>query len=240
MSTQQVKLSGQICVGGVVCPDPCGTTGTKIQGLGLSCASTAFGCVVSTDTPCAMATTGIVGAEFVDVPVTEALDQIELLMVRSNVAMRLRIGAAVAGLPSTGLALPLAGGETLITAVDGQAAVTTTFTAAATAQAVVNEINAAAALLGQAPPASLNTAGALVLSGLDTGSDGSVRVTGGTGQAALGFASGTNDSADGAGEDVDFNGLFLVEFGKGGQAPQRVQISGTGSIEVFAAGTPAP
>lgn len=240
MSTQQVKLTGQICVGGTVCPDPCGVASSKLQGLGLSCASTAFGCVVSTDTPCAIATPGVVGASYVDVPTTEALDQIELLMVRSGVAMRLRIGAAVAELVSSGLALPLGGGETLITAVDGQAAVTTTFTAAATAQAVANEINAAAALLGQVPIASVNAGGALVLSGVATGAEGSVRVTGGTGQVALGFAAGTNDSADGAGSDVDFNGLWLTEFGKGGQAPRRVQISGTGSVEVFAAGTPAP
>lgn len=240
MSTQQVKLTGQICVGGTVCPDPCGVNSSKLQGLGLSCASTAFQCVVSTDTPCAIATTGVVGAEFVDVPTTESLDLIELLYVRSAVAMRLRIGAAPAVLTSTGATLPLSGGETLITEVDGQAAVTTTFTAAATAQAVANEINAAAALLGQAAIASVNVGGALVLSGVATGAEGTVRVTGGTGQTVLGFASGTNDSSDGAGEDVDFNGLFLVEFGKGGQAPSQVLISGTGSIEVFAAGTPAP
>lgn len=240
MSTKQVTLTGQICVGGTVCPDPCGVTSSKLQGLGLSCASTAFQCVVSTDVPCVIATPGVVGAAWMDVPVTDALDQIELLYVRSGVAMRLRVGAAVAQLVSTGLALPLSGGETLITEVDGQPAVTTTFTAAATAQAVANEINAAASLLGQAPIASVNAGGALVLAGQATGAEGSVRVTGGTGQVALGFASGTNDSADGAGEDVDFNGLFLVEFGKGGQAPFRVQISGAGSIEVFAAGTPAP
>ncbi len=240
MSTQQVKLTGQICVGGTVCPDPCAAPSSKLQGLSLSCASVSFGCVVSTDVPCQVTTAGAVGAAFVDLPVTDSLDAIELLYVRSNALMRLRIGAAPASLPSTGLALPLSGGETLIVAVDGQAAVTTTFTAATTAQAVANEINAAAALLGQAPPASINTAGALVLSGVLTGAEGTVRVTGGTGQAALGFASGVNDSADGAGSDIDFNGIFLAEFGKSGSAPTRVQISGSGTVEVFAAGTPAP
>ncbi len=195
--------------------------------------------MVSTDTPCALQTTGVVGAEFEELSATDALDAIQLLFVKSSVAMRLRIGAAPAELVSTGLALPLAGGETLIFDVDGQPTVTATFTAAATAQAVANEINAAAALLGQAPPASVNAAGALVLTGVLTGAQGSVNVTGGTGQAALGFASVTNDAATGAGEDVDFNGIFLVEFGSVG-APTRVQISGQGTIEVFAAGTAAP
>lgn len=241
MSTKQVDLTGQITVSGTVCPDPCGTLSSKIQGLGLSCpGSTSFQCVVSTDVPCSVATLGVLGAEFDELPVTDALDLIELLYVRSNVLMRLRLGAAPAALVSTGLALPLGGGETLIFDVDGQPTVTVTFTAAATAAAVANEINAAAALLGQAPPASLNAAGALVLTGVLTGVDGSVNVTGGTGQAALGFASGANDAAVGEGSDVDFNGIFLVEFGKNGGAVSRVQISGQGTVEVFAAGTPAP
>lgn len=238
MSGGQVKLTGQICVGGNVCPDPCGgAPSAKVQGLSLACSSS-FQCVVSTDTACAIATAGVVGAEFDELPVTDALDAVQLLFVKSNVAMRLRVGAAAAELISTGLALPLAGGETLIFDVDGQPAVTATFTAVATAQAAANEINAAAALLGQAPPASV-VAGVLVLQGVLTGVLGSVNVTGGTGQAALGFASGANDAAVGAGEDVDFNGMFLAEFGSVG-APSRVQISGQGTIEVFAAGTPAP
>ena len=240
MSTKQVQVTGQIVVGGNVCTDPCGTVSSKVQGLALSCAMTAFECAVSTDTPCDLSTTGVLGAESIDVPTTDALDQVQLLYVRSNTLMRLRIGAGPAALVSSGAALPLGGGETLITEVDGQAAVTTTFTAVATAQAVANEINAAAALLGQAPPASVNAAGAVVLTGVLTGVQGSAVVTGGTGQAALGFASGTNDTAVGLGEDVDFHGMFLAEFGKNTGAPQRVQISGTGTVEVFAAGTPAP
>lgn len=241
MSTKQVQLTGQITVGGTVCPDPCAPGSSKIQGLALSCpGSTSFQCVVSTDVPCSIATAGLLGAEFDELPVTDALDDIELLYVRSNVLMRLRLGAAPAALVSTGLALPLGGGETLIFDVDGRPTVTVTFTAAATAAAVANEINAAAVLLGQPPPASVNTAGALVLTGVLTGVDGSVNVTGGTGQVALGFASGANDAAVGAGSDVDFNGIFLVEFGKNGGAVSRVQISGQGTVEVFAAGTPAP
>lgn len=237
MSTQQVKLQGQITVGGNICPNPCATVSSKIQGLSLSCSQVAFQCVVSNDVPCAVATTGLVGAEFVDLPVTDALDLIQLLYVRSNVAMRLRIGAAEAALVSTGATLPLSGGETLLTQVDGQAVVTTTFTAATTAQQVANEINAAAALLGQVPPASVNAAGALVLSGVLTGVQGSALVTGGTGQVALGFGALTNDTAAGEGADVDINGAFLLESGATGVS--RVQISGQGTLEIFAAGTPA-
>jgi hypothetical protein len=240
MSSQQVELKGQICVGGSVCTDPCGgPPSSKIQGLALSCANAGFQCVVSTDIPCAVQTPGAVGAAYDDLPATDSLDLVQLLYVKSSNAMRLRVGADVARLVSSGLALPLAGGETLDTVVDGQPTVTTTFTAAATAAAVVNEINAAAALLGQAPPASLNASGALELAGALTGAEGSVRVTGGTAQALLGFAAGTNDAADGLGEDTDFNGIYLVEFGSG-SPPSRIQISGQGTVEVFAAGTPAP
>lgn len=219
--------------------DPCAVQSTKLQGLALSCDTSWFQSVVSTDLPHTIATPGALGAAFVDVPTTPALDRVELLYVRTTTLMRLRIGAAVAQLVSTGPTLPLSGGETLITQVDGQPAVTTTFTAAATAQAVANEINAAAALLGQPPPASINTSGQLVLSSVLTGADGTVLVTGGTGQAALGFASGSNDSAVGAGSDVDVKGSFLAELGRSTDAPQRVMISGSGTVEVFAAGTPA-
>ena len=238
MTTKQVQLTGQICVGGAVCPDPCAAPSSKLQGLALSCSQVAFQAVVSTDVPMSVATAGAVGAAWDDLPLIDALATVELLYVRTSAAMRLRIGAAAAVLASTGATLPLAGGETLITVVDGQAPVTTTFTAATTAQQVANEINAAAALLGQAAIASVNAAGAVVLTGALTGAQGSGEVAGGSGQAALGFAAGTNDSAAGAGEDVDVQGLFLSEFGRNA-APTRVQISGVGNVEVFAAGTPA-
>ncbi len=239
MSTQQVKLTGQILVGGSVCPDPCGTTSNKVQGLALSCASAGFQCVVSSDVPCALSTSGALGDEFVELPITDALDEVQLLYVGSNALMRLRSYAAPADLMSTGVTLPLAGGATLVTEVDGQPAVTTTFTAATTTEQVANEINAACALLGQESIASVESA-SLVLRGVLTGPEGSVTVTGGTGQAALGFGAGTNDAAGGGGEDIDFNGIYLVQYGMNGGAPSRIQISGQGILEIFAAGTPAP
>jgi len=207
--------------------------------LALSCAYSSFQAALSTDAPIAVSTSGAVGAAWADLPIANALAAVELLYVRTSAAMRLRIGAAAALLQSTGLTLPLAGGEQLVAAVDGLAAVTTTFTAATTAQQLANEINAAAALLGQAPIARVGTSGALELFGSLTGGQGSAVVTGGTGQAALGFAAATNDEAAGAGEDVDVQGLFLCEFGRYPVAPTRIQISGVGNVEVFAAGTPA-
>jgi hypothetical protein len=38
---------------------------------------------------------------------------------------------------------------------------------------------------------------------------------------------------------VDVLGAFLAELGRGTSAPARIMISGTGNVEVFAAGTPA-
>ena len=75
-----------------------------------------------------------------------------------------------------------------------------------------------------------------MLTGVLTGIQGSVLVTGGTGQTALGFASSANDTAAGLGADVDVNGAFLLESGVTGVS--RVQISGQGTLEIFAAGTP--
>lgn len=241
MSAQQVELSGQITVGGASCTDSCSGGSLKQQSLTLRCSNQWYPAAVSSDVPVQIQTPGVVGAAWVDVPTTDALDKIELLMIRSNAPARVRVGAAVARLLSASVAFPVTFvAETLIFKVDGGAAITCTFTAGAkTAQQIVNALNAAAALAGLAVmPWSVDAGGQLALSGVATGVQGSVEVTGGTAQAMLGFA--VTYSAVGAGADTDFVGLYLVEFGRGSLlAPARVQISGIAQIEVFAAGTTA-
>ena len=235
MSSGQLEIQGQLTVGGQQC-GPCDDAGQlKTVGLALRCGNNFFKAIASTDKS-VQVTTG--AGLFEELPCTELLDTIELLYVFAQSAVTLRIDAAPAVLTSTGVTLPLAGGETLLVDFDG-VSVAVTFSAAATLQTVVNEINAAAALAGLGfLPASINAAGQLQLSGVLTADQGSVDVTGGTGQAALGFAAAVNDSAIGGGHDIEVNGLCLLEFGKTASI-ERVQISGTALIDVLAAGTAA-
>lgn len=235
----QVEVSGQITVGGTC--EPCASGNSKMQGLGLRCASQWFQTVVSTDAPYPVQTAGAVGDSWIDVPTTDALDSVELLMVRSDAPMRLRIGAGPAALLGVAATFPtgFVGGETLGVDLDGVSIAVVFTVGAQTAQQVANQINAAAALAGLSyQPASV-VGGQVQIAGQATGVQGAVAVTGGTAQAALGYGGG-NDSATGEGSDVDILGLFLVEFGRSlPTAPERVQLSGIGRIEVFAAGTTA-
>jgi hypothetical protein len=242
MGAQQVELTGQITVGGSACADSCVGGSLKQQSLSLRCSGQWYPAVVSTDVPVQIQTAGAVGAAWVEAPTTDALDKIELLMLRGNAPMRVRVGAAVARLLSTAVVFPVTFvAETLIFMVDGGAAITCTFTAGVkTAQQIVNALNAAAALAGGLAvlPWSVDTSGQIALSGVATGVQGAVAVTGGTAQAMLGFA--VTSTAVGAGADTDFVGLYLVEYGRGSiLAPSRVQVSGIGQLEVFAAGTTA-
>ena len=240
MSQKTLDLRGQITVGDGVCAPCDGGTSTKVQALNFLCQGTFFQSVFSTDTPVAVATTGVVGATYTELPATSDLDLIELLFVQTTTLMRLRIGAAAARLLGSGASFPtgFAGGETLDVDFDGSNVVTTFTAAAQSAQQVANEINAAAALAGLTfLPASVDATGQLALAGVLTGAQGTVVVNGGTAQAALGFTA-PNDSAVGAGEDIDVQGIYLTEFGRGNPgAPSRVQISGSGNVTVLAAGT---
>ena len=102
---------------------------------------------------------------------------------------------------------------------------------------VAQRINAAAALAGLATPrAVVQTSGQLAVSGVATGSQGSVDVTGGTGRATLGLALG---SVSGLGEDLNVYGSMLCEFPTYPDAPSRIQVSGTATLDVVAAGRSA-
>lgn len=237
MSQNSVQLSGQITVGNGVCIPCDGAPSTKVQSLSLACNGVGFPCIVSTDAPKVIQTAGVLGAEFVELPASSDIGNVEFLFVNTSTLMRLRIGAAAARVLGSGGTFPTSfgGGETLIASVDG-AAFTTTFTAAAQLAAdVVNEINAAAALAGIAfQPASVDASGQIALQGVLTGPEGTVVITGGTGAATLGLSG----SAVGAGSDIDVQGTFLNEFGRSNpNAPARIQVSGVGNVTVLAAGT---
>jgi hypothetical protein len=89
------------------------------------------------------------------------------------------------------------GGETLVLDIDNGTAVSVTFTASASLlPAVINEINAAAALVGLAPIASDTGATELRLTSTTTGVTSEVEVVSGTALATLGLTAGTSNGVN--------------------------------------------
>lgn len=236
-----LQLQGSLIVkGNCDCGSGSGSGDTLVKSLGDGCAKS-YTTVLATAKPIQIQTAGLVGSHWDDLDILSDLAAIEFLFVRTSAPMRIRIGADEPLLAGTGATFPtgFAGGETLLLSFvdpeNGTTAVTTTFDAAdQTAAACAARINAACALAGLATPrATVASSGQLEVRGLGTGVDASVAVTGGTGASVLGFA-GT-PSAQGAGSDVDVQGLFINEFPRS-VSPARVQVSGVGSISVVAGG----
>lgn len=193
--------------------------------------------VVSSVQPLQVLTTGIPGAEFVDLDILDGFTGIELLAVTTTTKFFLRIGADVARVLGVGGTFPttFAGGETAVIDYDGLGSVTTTFTAAAqTAAQVAAEMNAAAALAVLATPrVTVATSGELQIESVQTGAEGSVEVVSGTGLVLLGLTAGTTL---GGGADLPVQGDALFEFPRDSDSPVRVQVSGQGTITVLAGG----
>lgn len=230
MSTQ-LELRGSLSIGGPCASgNGCGASGsTCAVDVSLKCPTESYAAVVQGDV--SIATT-----PFVDLELLEQLVAVQYLQVKSSSPVTLRIGAAAAVVTGVGGTFPtgFAGGETLDLSIDGTV-VNVVFTAAASsASDVAVEINQAAVAAGLSflPAAVVN--GQIQITGTATGSDGSVSVTGGTGAGTLGLT-GLSDTGDGA--DVPVDGMFLAQFGRDASAPQRVQVSGTASLEIVAAGT---
>lgn len=236
--TCALTLSGQIVVGG---PNGCGcgdVLSQKILGLGFACASAIFQAIAGTECAVAIATAGAPGDVFEELPSVSSVGGFQLLLVKSSQPIVLRIGADVAELLGTGGTFPtgFSGGQTFGFTVDALA-VAVTFTAGAqTAQQVVNQINAAAALAGATSlPAFLQSNGQVGLRGVATGDAGLVDIT--SANATVGFASAAAE-AHGAGSDLPVQGIALLQFPQS-SPPERIQISGTAQIEILAAGLAA-
>lgn len=237
-----IEVRGTISLGGD-CISGCNGTakGKHSTPITLSgCNGKQFQTVCECPGALVLATAGAVGDTFVDIGLLEDLTAIELLYIRSTARIQVRIGAAAATILGVAGAFPtgFGGGETLLVTLDGVPLVVTFTAAASLAQDVVNEINAAAALAGFLYlPATLDATAQVRISGLLTGSQGSVDVTGGTGAATIGFA-GT-PTAVGAGSDIDVDGTLLYEAPRSPNAPTRIQLSGNASVELLAAGRSA-
>lgn len=253
MSSCQVSLSGQLLVGSNSCGNlvtSCGTTagvqsrlplglgGVSIGGCGCSGSGKVYEKVIP-PTQIEVLTAGLIGQAFVDVDVLGDFSAIEFLYMESSSALIVRIGAAAATLTGTGGVFPtgFAGGETLTLTIDGTAVSVAFLSGDQTAAQVVARINAACAMASLATPrATVATSGQITISGILTGPQGTVEITGGTGASDIGF--GGTPSAEGSGEDVRFSGLFLVEPDRNA-APYRIQLSGQANVLIVAAGRSA-
>lgn len=234
-----ITLQGSLDVGGDQCSTGCGSGDRTTRGLAFQCSSAYFQGAFSTDIPVQIATLGQIGAAWLDLPSTRSLLSIELLSLKTNQPVRLRIGAAPAVVTGVGGTFPtlFGGGETLTFDVDGQAVSVAFLIGDQSAAQVAARINAACALLAlPTPVATVNTSGQLALSGLLTGVQGDVNITGGSGRATLGLALG---KVLGGGSDVDVFDIFLLRTPQP-SAITRVQISGVATIEVLAAGRTTP
>lgn len=240
--TATVSLKGTLEVSGGSCVSVCGSGSADrhVQSLSLGeCGGVIYETAVQTPAKIAIATAGAIGQNFVDIDLLLQLSAIEFLAAESDNSLIFRIGAAEAVLTGTGGTFPtsFAGGETLIMDFDSVAVTATFLVGDQTAAQCVARINAACALAGLPTPRAAVVGGQIALTGTLTGTAAEVSVTGGTGATVLGFA-GT-PSANGAGADVRFNGLFLSQFDRYPNAPARIQVSGTAGLELTAAGKSA-
>lgn len=230
MSQGTLSVNGSVVVGNGVCGGCDDAGSSKTVGLGFQCPSLQFASILSSDSPIAFSSALV----FADLPLLQSFSDIGFIVMQTaGQEIEVRINPLPASVLTTN-SEPYAGlsGLDLVTAVDGQAAVTTTFSVATDAATLVNEINAAAALLGQAPPATV-VSGQIQIAGVLTGPEGSVDIQSGTALAALGLSVGVSL---GSGEDIQSGEIWMQKFGL--NSVQRIQFRGTASLSILAAGTP--
>jgi hypothetical protein len=235
-SNGTLTLNGNACVGS--------STGQLTKSLALgnlatSCASRTYEAAVCQQD--VIATTGNPGDNFVDLAAVDSLSEVQFIYLRSsaNVAVRYYAVAAVAQAVTGTYPTTFAGAETLITTIDGVAVTTTFLVGDQTADQCAARINSAMALAGIATPRASVVNGQLKITGVATAVSGTsgLLTFSGTGAATLGLDSGSLTPTPAQGQDVYISGLSMSEFPTTGSlAPTKIQISGTATVDVVAAG----
>lgn len=174
--------------------------------------------------------------EFIRLPLTQDFSSIQLLALRTSGPVTLRLrgqGARVetaASFPTAMLA-----GQALAFTLDAIGVAMTFAAGEDTASEVAARINSSAALAGLTYyPASVTTTGQVAIEGAVTGPTGALSAFSGAAAATLGLSAFVG--AQGAGSDIAVDGLFIAQFPKPGDLT-RVEINGTASVSVLAAGT---
>lgn len=218
--------------------DPSQPSASQIQeSVGDAVASTHD--LVDPLTPMSIAT-GTPGVSFVQVPLSVAHIERLAADLGASSDVVLRLNGAAAFVVGNVTAPSLAGGDTLVLAVDSGAQVTTTFAGTEnTIAKVAGAIAAAFIAAGLANPASVDAAtGGLRLSGVKSGDQaanakgwqsGAVEVVSGAAVAKLGL---TVAKTWATGDDDHVSGVLFKSF-PASSLPTRLEVSGTASNAKF-------
>lgn len=192
----------------------------------------------------AIATVGLPGAAFVDVPALDAFTAIEFLQIESTARIRIRANptrpqlTGAAPLPAGGV---VAGAATFTVADQGgvQYVATVNFTAAQDTPAlVVAAINGALAAAGAPIPAgglAKLSGTTLVIVAPGTGPSAFVQLAAGA-PADLGLGVALVKVSGTAQDLPDTEGLVVLQFPRSPNAPTKIQVSGVATLDIVAAG----
>lgn len=248
MSTN-LSLRGQLAIGGT-----CGCSGgdstvreLKLGGASCGCCgggSLSYDAVIPGD-GLVVSTPGLIGQNFVDLPLLDSFTAIEFLRVEASAKVRLRFNPTRPQIVGT-VALPVGGvtaGAATITATRSDGAtipVTVVFSGATNTPAlVVSAINAAFGAAGapQPPdgPIARLSGSFLALVNPAIGPQASIALAAGApvdlglGVVAV-LVEGTSS------DTPDFEGLYLSQFPRSPNAPTKVQVSGVATLDIVVAG----
>lgn len=173
--------------------------------------------------------------DYVPLPLTQDFSSIQLLAVRSSAPITLRLrGHGAKAVTAASWPTAILAGQLLGFTLDGVPVALTFGVGEDTALEAAARINAAAALSGLTYYPARVELGQVVIEGAETGPQGALSPF--TGSAAVTLGLDAFVGAQGGGSDVQVEGLFVAQFPRLGELT-RVEVNGTASVSVLAAGT---
>lgn len=178
---------------------------------------------------------GTLPSEFVPLPLTDGFDVIQLLAIKASAAITLRLyGKGAKATSSASWPTALLAGQMLGFTLDGVNVALTFVSGDDTALEVAARINGASVVAGLSYLPARVELGQVVVEGRHSGAQGALSTFSGAAATTLGL--NTFPGAMGGGSDVQVEGLFIAQFPRVGDL-SRVEVSGTASVTVLAAGT---
>jgi hypothetical protein len=245
---ETVSVSGTTTIGGSSCGGCSGSGGCSeaiaLGGAGACAGGLTYESAIAA--PVTVSTAGLVGQNWVDLPVASGFTAIEYLQLATSSKVRLRFNPTRPQLVGS-VALPLAGVQSgtlnFTVTTDGGVAspVAVTFTAGQSTPALVAlAINVAVAAAGVQPPADgpvARVSGLGVLTLVNPGIGPLAVLTLAAGANVLLGLGTAQVIVEGTSSDTpDIEGLWISQFPRSPNAPVRVQISGVASIDLVVAG----
>lgn len=219
----------------------CGTGGTSAVAstqrlfLGGTCANQGQSYDACVSSRVAIETSGAVGQNFIDLDCLDQLSSIELFSIQASARVMLRVDAAGALAVATAGSYPtgFVGTEALTWTLDALSVPVSFESGDQSVEQVAARMNAAAALQGVATPRVTVVSGQLNVTGVQTG-DGGTLAFSGTAASQLGLDTATITGSKG--EDIQVEGLAVIQFPRFPNAPGRIQVSGVATLDLVAAG----